>query len=81
MQVRAAYARRQSAPIEVGDFALDGPREREVLIEIKAAGLCHSDMSFFNGARDWADYPIVLGHESRHPRRHTRMWDLPGLST
>jgi len=63
MQVRAAYARRQSAPIEVGDFALDGPREREVLIEIKAAGLCHSDMSFFNGARDWADYPIVLGHE------------------
>ena len=63
MQVRAAYARSQNTPIAVETFDLDGPREGEVLIELEAAGLCHSDMSFFNGSRDWSDYPIVLGHE------------------
>ncbi len=62
-KVRAAYARAQNAPILVDEFDLDGPREGEVLVEIKAAGLCHSDMSFFDGSRDWSDYPIVLGHE------------------
>ena len=30
---------------------------------MKAAGLCRSDMSFFDGSRDWSDYPLVLGHE------------------
>jgi len=63
LTVRAAYARAQNAPIAVDSFSLDGPREREVLIEIRAAGLCHSDMSFLDGSRDWSDYPIVLGHE------------------
>jgi S-(hydroxymethyl)glutathione dehydrogenase / alcohol dehydrogenase len=63
MEVRAAYARAQNTPIAVDTFVLDGPREREVLIEIKAAGLCRSDMAFFDGSRDWSDYPIVLGHE------------------
>lgn len=50
-------------PIAVDEFELDGPRDDEVLIEIRAAGLCHSDMSFFDGSRNWSDYPIVLGHE------------------
>ena len=63
MQVKAAFARAQNEPIALDTFTLDGPRDHEVLIEIKAAGLCHSDMSFFDGSRDWADYPIVLGHE------------------
>src|ERR1700709_373688 len=63
MYLRAAYATAQNAPITVGTFSLDGPRENEVLIELKAAGLCHSDLSFFDGSRDWSDYPIVLGHE------------------
>ncbi len=63
MQVRAAFASGANRPIEVGDFSLDGPREGEVLIAMKAAGLCHSDMSFFDGSRDWSDYPIILGHE------------------
>ena len=64
MQVKAAYARAQGTPILVDIFDLDGPGEREVLIEMKAAGLCHSDMSLFDGSRlDWTDYPIVLGHE------------------
>lgn len=63
MDVLAAFARGQNLPIAVERFSIDGPREREVLIEMKAAGLCRSDMSFFDGSRDWSDYPIVLGHE------------------
>ncbi len=63
MQVQAAFARAQNTPIALDTFDLDGPRDGEVLIEMKAAGLCHSDLSFFNGSRDWSDYPIVLGHE------------------
>jgi S-(hydroxymethyl)glutathione dehydrogenase/alcohol dehydrogenase len=63
MHVQAAFARAQNEPLCLAAFKLDGPREHEVLIEMKAAGLCHSDMSFFNGSRDWQDYPIVLGHE------------------
>jgi S-(hydroxymethyl)glutathione dehydrogenase/alcohol dehydrogenase len=63
MKVRAAYATGQNQPIRVDEFDLDGPRAGEVLVEIKAAGLCHSDMSFFDGARNWSDYPMVLGHE------------------
>ena len=63
MKTLAAFARGQNLPIEVAAFEIDGPREREVLIEMKAAGLCRSDLSFFDGSRDWSDYPIVLGHE------------------
>ena len=63
MDVLAAFARAQDTPIAVETFKLDGPHEREVLIEMKAAGLCRSDMSFFDGSRDWTDYPLVLGHE------------------
>lgn len=63
MRVQAAYATGPYRPIEVDWFDLDGPGPGEVLIEIKAAGLCHSDMSFFDGSRIWTDYPIILGHE------------------
>lgn len=63
MQVEAAFAVAQNRPIELARFELDGPRDGEVLVEMKAAGLCHSDMSFFNGSRNWSDYPLVLGHE------------------
>ena len=63
MNVKAAYARAQNTPIAVDMFALESPRDSEVLIEMKEAGLCHSGMSFFNGARTWFDYPLVLGHE------------------
>jgi S-(hydroxymethyl)glutathione dehydrogenase / alcohol dehydrogenase len=63
MKVRAAYAEAQNRPIRVDEFSLEGPLDGEVLVEVKAAGLCHSDMSFFDGSRNWSDYPIVLGHE------------------
>ena len=63
LKVRAGFAHGQNTQIEVDEFDLEGPREGEVLIELKAAGLCHTDMSFFDGSRDWSDYPIILGHE------------------
>ena len=63
MKVEAAFAIAQNRPIEVATFDLDGPRAGEVLVEMVAAGLCHSDMSFFDGSRNWSDYPLVLGHE------------------
>ena len=71
MKVHAAYADGQNRPIRVDEFDLDGPREGEVLVELEAAGLCHSDMSFFDGSRNWHDYPIVLGHEGAGVVRET----------
>lgn len=71
MKVQAAYADGQNRPIRLDEFDLDGPREGEVLVELEAAGLCHSDMSFFDGSRNWQDYPIVLGHEGAGIVRET----------
>jgi S-(hydroxymethyl)glutathione dehydrogenase / alcohol dehydrogenase len=63
MDVRAAFAVGQHRPVAVDTFSLDGPREDEVLIQIRAAGLCHTDLMLLDGSRDWSDYPIILGHE------------------
>lgn len=61
--IRAAVAYRQHAPLKIEQVLLAPPGRRDVVIEMKAAGICHSDLSFINGERDWHDYPIVLGHE------------------
>ena len=53
----------QSAPLAIEDLELDGPGEGEVLVEIAAAGLCHSDLSTINGSRP-RPLPMVLGHEA-----------------
>jgi len=71
MKIRAAVLREmgipgpyaQSRPIQVTDVELDPPGFGEVLIRIKVAGLCHSDLSVINGDRP-RGVPIVLGHES-----------------
>jgi len=57
----APYA--QSRPLTIETVDLDPPGEGEVLISIKAAGLCHSDLSVINGARP-RPVPMVLGHEA-----------------
>ena len=61
--VRAAVAYRQHSPLVVENAILADPGPREVVVEMKAAGICHSDLSFINGEREWHDYPLVLGHE------------------
>jgi alcohol dehydrogenase len=57
----APYA--DSKPLHITQVELDPPAFGEVLIKIKAAGLCHSDLSVINGDRP-RGVPIVLGHES-----------------
>ncbi|MEO6984788.1 MAG: alcohol dehydrogenase catalytic domain-containing protein, partial [Paralcaligenes sp.] len=61
MGIPAPYA--QSRPVSVADVELDPPAFGEVLIKVKVAGLCHSDLSVINGDRP-RGVPIVLGHES-----------------
>ncbi len=55
------YAR--SKPLVVEDIEIDGPHEGEVLVELAAAGLCHSDLSVIDGSRPRV-MPMVLGHEA-----------------
>jgi len=50
-------------PLVLEELELAGPGPGEVLVEIGAAGLCHSDLSVINGTRPWP-LPIVLGHEA-----------------
>lgn len=71
MKIRAALLREmgiegpyaQSRPVTIAEVQLDPPGPGEVLIRIKVAGLCHSDLSVINGDRPRA-LPIILGHES-----------------
>ena len=53
----------QSRPLRIEEVSLDGPQEGEVLVEIAAAGLCHSDLSGIEGLRPWK-VPSVPGHEA-----------------
>lgn len=57
----APYA--QSQPLKIREVELDGPGPGEVLVRIRAAGLCHSDLSVISGDRP-RPVPMVLGHES-----------------
>src|SRR5215217_8061765 len=52
-----------SRPLVIEDLDLDGPGPGEVLVEVAAAGLCHSDLSTINGSRP-RPLPMVLGHEA-----------------
>jgi alcohol dehydrogenase len=53
----------RSAPISVCELELDGPRSTEVLVQIEAAGICHSDLSVVDGNRR-RPVPMLLGHEA-----------------
>jgi alcohol dehydrogenase len=53
----------QSRPVEVAEIDLEAPGEGEVLVEMKAAGVCHSDLSIINGTRP-RPTPMALGHEA-----------------
>ena len=61
MEVAAPYA--ESQPLTVETLELDPPGPGEVLVRIKAAGLCHSDLSVINGNRP-RPMPMALGHEA-----------------
>ncbi|MCZ6888754.1 MAG: Zn-dependent alcohol dehydrogenase, partial [Gammaproteobacteria bacterium] len=61
--MKAAVFREVNVPMEVEDIDIDKPGSREVLVRTAAAGVCHSDLHFFNGTYP-GQLPIVLGHES-----------------
>jgi alcohol dehydrogenase len=52
----------ESKPLAIDEVSLEGPRDGEVLVEVKAAGLCHSDLSVIDGARP-RPVPMAIGHE------------------
>jgi S-(hydroxymethyl)glutathione dehydrogenase/alcohol dehydrogenase len=63
MRTRAAVLREPGAPIVVEEVELAPPGEREVLVRVAAAGVCHSDVHLADGALGRGRWPIVLGHE------------------
>src|ERR1700686_3155206 len=63
MDVRAAVAVAAGQPLEITTVQLEGPREGEVLVEIKATGVCHTDEFTLSGADPEGLFPAVLGHE------------------
>jgi alcohol dehydrogenase len=65
---RGPYA--ETRPLTLEDLELAPPGPGEVLVEIAAAGLCHSDLSVINGTRPWPA-PLVLGHEAAGVVRET----------
>lgn len=63
MRTRAAVATAAGKPLEIMDVNLDGPRAGEVLVEIKATGICHTDEFTLSGADPERLFPAILGHE------------------
>ncbi|MBI1391994.1 MAG: S-(hydroxymethyl)glutathione dehydrogenase/class III alcohol dehydrogenase [Alphaproteobacteria bacterium] len=63
MKTRAAIAVEPNQPLVVDEVDLDGPRDGEVLIEIKATGVCHTDAYTLEGKDSEGVFPAILGHE------------------
>lgn len=63
MKTRAAVALAAGKPLEIVEVDLEGPKAGEVLIEIKATGLCHTDDFTLSGADPEGLFPSILGHE------------------
>ena len=63
MKTRAAIAWKAGEPLSIADVDLEGPRAGEVLVEIKATGICHTDYYTLSGADPEGIFPAILGHE------------------
>ncbi len=63
MKVRAAVAHKAGKPLSIETVELDGPRAGEVLVEIKATGICHTDAFTLSGDDPEGIFPAILGHE------------------
>jgi len=63
MEVRAAVAHKAGVPLTIESVRLDGPRAGEVLVEIKASGVCHTDAFTLSGDDPEGIFPAILGHE------------------
>ena len=63
MKTKAAVAFEAGKPLEIVELDLEGPKEGEVLVEIKASGICHTDAYTLSGADPEGIFPSILGHE------------------
>jgi hypothetical protein len=63
MEVKAAVAHAAGEPLKIETVELEGPREGEVLVEVKATGVCHTDAYTLSGADPEGLFPTVMGHE------------------
>jgi S-(hydroxymethyl)glutathione dehydrogenase/alcohol dehydrogenase len=63
MKTRAAVAFEAKKPLEIVELDLAGPKAGEVLVEIKATGICHTDAYTLDGLDSEGIFPSVLGHE------------------
>ena len=63
MKTRAAIAVQAGKPLEIAELDLDGPKEGEVLVEIMATGVCHTDAFTLSGDDPEGAFPAILGHE------------------
>jgi S-(hydroxymethyl)glutathione dehydrogenase/alcohol dehydrogenase len=63
MKTRAAVAFAAGKPLEIVDVDLEGPKAGEVLVEVKATGVCHTDEFTLSGADPEGLFPVILGHE------------------
>ncbi len=63
MDVRAAVALEAGQPLSIESVQLEDPKEGEVLVEIKASGICHTDAFTLSGGDPEGLFPSMLGHE------------------
>ena len=63
MKTRAAVAVAAGKPLEICEVDLQGPKEGEVLVELKATGVCHTDAFTLSGDDPEGEFPAILGHE------------------
>ena len=63
MDIKAAVAWEAGKPLTLETIQLEGPKEGEVLVEIKATGICHTDAYTLSGADPEGLFPAILGHE------------------
>jgi S-(hydroxymethyl)glutathione dehydrogenase/alcohol dehydrogenase len=84
MRTRAAVAIAAGEPLQIMDVNLDAPKAGEVLVEIRATGICHTDEFTRSGDDPEGIFPAILGHEgagvvlavgegSRHSTLYARM--------
>jgi S-(hydroxymethyl)glutathione dehydrogenase/alcohol dehydrogenase len=63
MKTRAAVAWKAGAPLTIETVDLEGPKAGEVLVEVKATGICHTDWFTLSGDDPEGLFPAILGHE------------------
>ena len=63
MKTKAAVAFAAGKPLEICDVDLQGPQAGEVLVEVKATGICHTDAFTLSGEDPEGAFPAIMGHE------------------